>query len=325
MPRAVLVATLAVLACGACGRSQGVEDRDLGGLVVAPKAEDRPIQLDRAVKDPAELARALALSHRQIAAALGAHTVAISTATTVVEGSTSVEDLSDHTTVELGEQGAFHAVYTNSADYGREVIFAGGQLYLRPRYQRWHQRAPESPDEPAQIEDEMAGAVAATWDLLAPGVELTDQGAAQVGGRAGRKIAVKRSPSPGRPPAETLSQRKWRESRTIDAVDGEVILDAEKGVPLSVKLAGTVGFTRDNRHFTMKISVQSDVSGVGVAATITAPTGDDVVATPERLREVDDRDFLLQGIAPPLRKNADGTAVTPAPVAAGSGSNSQKK
>jgi len=177
MLRVVLAATLAVAAfgaSGACGRSQGVEDRDLGGLVIAPKSEDTPIQLDRAAKDPAELARALALPHRQIAAALGVHTVAISTTTTVLEGTTSVEDLSDHTTLELGDHGAFHAVYTNSADYGREVTFAGGQLYLRPRYQRWHQRAPESPDEPVQIEDEMAGAVAATWDLLAPGAELTD-------------------------------------------------------------------------------------------------------------------------------------------------------
>ena len=35
-----------------------------------------------------------------------------------------------------------------------------------------------------------------------------------------------------------------------------------------------------------------------------------MVATPERLREVDDRDFLLQGIAPPMRKPTDGAAAT---------------
>jgi hypothetical protein len=32
------------------------------------------------------------------------------------------------------------------------------------------------------------------------------------------------------------------------------------------------------------------------------------------MREVDDRDYLLQGIAPPLRRNPDGTAVPPAPI-----------
>jgi hypothetical protein len=320
MIRAVLAATLAL---AACGRSQGVEDRDLGGLVVAPKAEDKPVELDRAAKDPAELGRALAKAHHTWG--LGPHTLSISTATTVEEGGKAVDDLSDHTTIELGDKGTFHAVYTNSADYGREVSFVGGQLYLKPRYQKWHQRAPEAPDEPAQIEDDMSGAVFATWDLLAPGIELTDQGAAQVGGRTGRKIAVKLSPSPKQPPAEPLSQRKWREKRSIEAVSGEIVLDAEKGVPLHVALTGTIGFTRDNRHFTMKISVQSDVSGIGTAATIQTPAADDVVATPERLREVDDRDFLLQGIAPPLRKNPDGTAVTPAPAAAGSGSNSPQR
>ena len=318
----------AIVAVAACGRSQGVEDRDLGGLVVAPKQEDRPIEVDRAAKDPAELGRALGVTARQIDAVLGLHTVAISTQTTVEEAGKPVSDLSDHTTIELGEAGSYHAVYTNSADYGREVIFVGGQLYLKPRYQRWHARAPESPDEPGQIENDMYGAIAATWDLVAPGAELTDQGPAQVGGRAGRKIAVKLSPSPKKPAAEKLAQRKWREKRTVDALEGVVILDAEKGVPLAVQLVGTIGFTRDNRRFSMKVTLTSDVSGIGVAATVKAPAPEDTVATPERLREVDDRDFLLQGIAPPLRKNPDGSPVTPAPAApaaTGSGSNSKGK
>ena len=315
-------ALLATLALAACGRSQGVEDRDLGGLVVAPKQEDKPIELDRAVKDPAELGRALALSKRQVDAALGVFTVAISTQTTVEEAGKPVSDLSDHTMIELGDAGAWHGVYTNSADYGREVIFVGGQLYLKPRYQRWHQRAPEGPDEPAQLENDMYGAIAATWDLVAPGAELTDQGPAQVGGRAGRKVAVKLAPSPKKPPAEKLAQRKWREKRTIDALEGVVILDADKGVPLAVQLVATVGFTRDNRRFAMKLRLTSDVSGIGVKAAVNPPAPEDTVATPERLREVDDRDFLLQGIAPPLRKNPDGTPVTPAPAATGSGSNS---
>jgi len=319
MIRAVLAATLAL---AACGRSQGVEDRDLGGLVVAPKTQQAPVAVDKAAKDPAELGRALAQPHHTWG--IGPHTLAISTATAVEEAGKPVEDLSDHTTIELGDKGAFHAVYTNSADYGREVTFTNGLLYLRPKYQKWHQRAPEAPDEPAQIEDDMAGAAFATWDLLAPGVELTDEGPAQVGGRAGRKIAVKLSPSPKQPPAESLGQRKWRERRTIDAASGEIILDADKGIPLQVNLAGVVSFTRDNRRFTMSISVKTDVSGVGTTAAITVPAAEDVVATPERLREVDDRDYLLQGIAPPLRKNPDGSPVAPAPAAAGSGSNSGK-
>jgi hypothetical protein len=303
----------------ACGPSQGVADRDLPGLVVEAHKAEAPIDVDRAAKDPAELGRVLARPYRVMLAALGPHAIAINSTTTVDEAGKQVSDLSDHAQIDNGSDGAYHATYTNSADYGRETLFlgpggAGGtKLYLRPRYQRWHARAPESADEPAALRDQYADAIAATWDLLAPGAELTDRGATEVAGRAGRKIEVKRSPEPTRPAAEPLAQRKWREGRSVEAVSGEIVLDADKGVPLAVTLTGIVGFSRDGRRFTMKISVDSTISGLGSAAPLAAPSGDDVVATPERVREVDDRDYLLQGIAPPLRRNPDGTAVPPAP------------
>jgi len=299
------------LALASCGRSQGVADKDLGGLVIAPKAKAEPIDVSRAMKDPAELGRALMLPERDVGKALGPHTLSMSTETIVDEGGKTVEELTDHTSIELGDAGAFHATYTNSADYGREAIFVGGKLYLRPRYQRWHGRAPEAPDEPAELRDSYYSAIAATWDLVAPGAELSDLGPIDIAGRHGRKVAIKLAPDAKKPPPETLAQRKWREHRSIEQLVGEAVLDADKGVPLSVKIVGTVGFSRDGRRFTMKMSVDSTVSGVGQVAAIAAPPGDDVVATPERLREVDDRDFLLQGIAPPLRKNADGTGVPP--------------
>lgn len=309
MRRAVLLATLAL----GCGRSEGVPDEKLGGLVIAPKTKTQPIDVARAAKDPAELGRALMLPYRDVVTALGPHTFTISTVTTIEEAGKKLDELTDTTKIEIGDKDAFAAVYNNSADYGREVKYAGDMLYLRPRYQRWHGRAPEHPDEPGQIRDSFYVPIAATWELLAPGAELSDLGTAQVAGRSGKKIAVKLSPDPRKPAAETLTQREWREKRTVDAVSGEVVLDADKGVPLSVKLTGTIGFMRDGRRFTMKVSVDGTASAIGVPVAITAPPPDQVVATPERLREVDDRDFLLQGIAPPLRRNPDGTAVTPQP------------
>jgi hypothetical protein len=302
--RAVAAAVFVI----ACGRSQGVPDHDLGGLVYAP-AKPGKIDVDAAAKDPAALGAALALPEHSIDAVLGPHKTTIAMATHVTETGKPVTDLDDTTTIELGDGGAFHATYANSADYGREVIFtpargsAAVQLFLRPRYQRWHGRAPEAPDEPQQILDSFGEPVFATWDLVAPGVELTDRGVVQVAGRSGRKIEIKPAGSPNKPPAESLPQRKWRETRTIDGLSGEIVLDAETGAPLAVKLSGTIGFTRDNRKFAMQVSVQSDVTSIGTVAAVDAPGSDDVVATPERMREVDDRDFLLQGIAPPLRKS----------------------
>jgi hypothetical protein len=306
-----VIRTLALGAClASCGRSSGIPDKDLGGLVVATKTEEAPIDVDRAAKDPAELGRALMRPYRTVVAALGSHTVVIATGLVDAQSGKPDEQLTDQTKLELGEGGTYHAVVTNSADYGRETTFTGGAMYLRPRYQRWHKRAPETPDEPATARDQYAEAMAATWDLLAPGAELTDLGPVQIAGRAGRKIAVKLTPAPRPAGPESLVQRKWREQRTVGALTGEIVLDADKGVPLVVKLDGTVSYLREGHPHTLAASVHSEVSAVGPVA-IAVPADDDVVATPERLREVDDRDYLLQGIAPPLRKNADGTAVPP--------------
>jgi len=310
MRSAVVFATLAL---AGCGRSHGVTDEELGGLVLAPKDKADPLSVDKAAKEPREMGRALATKYRDVVAAVGPHSYSIKTQTIVEEAGKKIDELSDEASIEPGDKGAFHAVYTNSADYGREVTFEEGKLYLRPRYQRWHGRAPESPDEPAQIRDSFFDAVYATWELVAPRVELTDQGPAQVAGRAGRKIAVKMAPEQRQIPSEPLTQRKWREKRSIEAISGEIVLDAEKAVPLAVKLTAAIAFTRDGRRFTMKMSLDASASGFGKLVTFGAPAPDQVVTTPERLREVDDRDFLLQGIAPPLRRNPDGTAVPPQP------------
>jgi hypothetical protein len=311
--------TALALCAAACGRPQGVSDQDLPGLVVEARKAEAPIDVARAARDPDELGRALARPYRVMRAALGPHSVAVNSATTVEEAGKPVNELSDHARIDNGDAATYKAVYSNSADYGRETIHVGGKLYLRPRYQRWHVRAPEAPDEPEALRDRYFEAVTATWDLLAPAAELADRGAVDVAGRAGRKIEVRRAPAPRDPPVEPVSQRKWRERRSIDAVSGEIVLDTEHGIPLAVKLTGNVGFSRDGRRFSMKVSVDSAISGLGSAAAIVVPGDTELVATPERMREVDDRDYLLQGIAPPLRRNADGTAVPPAPVGADGG------
>jgi hypothetical protein len=52
------------------------------------------------------------------------------------------------------------------------------------------------------------------------------------------------------------------------------VLDADKGVPLAVKLAGTIGFQKDGKRFTLEVSVDSAVSGVGTVTPITAPAAE---------------------------------------------------
>lgn len=295
------VAGWLLVAAMACGRDSGVPDEQLGNLVVEPKPEDRAIDVARAAGEPAELGRALALPYDRVLALAGPHTVTIRTQTIVEEAGKQVSELTDDTTLENAEGGVFRGAYTNSADYGREAIFHGGKLYLRPRYQRWHGRAPETPNEPAELRASFYAAIPATWELVGYAAELTDRGVVQHSGKSGRKIEVKLAPSPGKAPRETLAQRKWREGRSVEALAGHVILDADHGVPLAVELSANIAFSRDGRSFLMKTKLSSSI--VPGPRAINPPAEGDVVATPGRLREVDERDKLLEGIAPPLRKD----------------------
>src|SRR5947207_1921750 len=279
----------------ACGRAQGVTDEQLAGLVTSPPPPAK-IDVAAAASDPVEFARAMASTHGQVVAAIGPNAFTIDTKTVVEEGGKSTSELSDHTLLEMGDGGAFHGSYANSDDYGREAIWLKDKLYLRPRYQRWNARAPETPDEPAQIRDTYFAAIAATWDLLAPGVELVDHGTVTVAGRPAKRIEVKLSPSPRDNPHETVIQRRWRESRNVEAVAGEVALDIESGVPLSAKLTGQIAFSREGRRFTMKMALEGAVTSIG-KTDITPPPDGEIVATPERSREVDERDSLPGGIA----------------------------
>jgi len=313
MIRALALSLLAALACGACGRSSGVSDEQLGNLVTEPKRTDSKIDLEKAAREPAELGRALTRRYEKLVADLGPHTMSIKTQTIVEEAAKPVSDLSDESLIEIGEN-SFHGLYTNSADYGRETIFVGKKLYLRPRYQRWHGRSPENPNEPIEIRETFYGAIPATWDLVGYAAELTDKGVVQVNGRSGRKIDVKLDPGGNKAPKETLAQRKWREGRSVEALAGSITLDADTGAPLAIDLSASIGFSRDGRSFVMKLKLTSSTTNVGKAVAIAAPPEGEVVATPGRMREVDDRDYLLQGIAPPIRKNPDGTAVQPAPA-----------
>lgn len=286
----------------ACSRSSGVPDDQLGTLVIAPRPAAK-IDVAQAVSQPDEFARALALPHSALLSATGPHRLVIDSKTVIFSGGQSTSLLIEHSELAVGNDRAFHGVYTNSADYGRETIFTGGRLYLRPRYQRWHGRAPDAATEPDELRDNYFAQLAAVWELVAPGAELTDLGPLQVAGRAGRKIEVKLAPTPAQLPSEPLTQRKWRELRAIERLVGTVVLDADSGVPLAAQLSATIGFANNGQQFTMAIELDYKVTAIGATA-IDAPPLADVVATPERKGEVEERDYLLRDIAPPVGKRA---------------------
>jgi len=310
-----LVLALGGAACNACGKEGGVKDDELEGLVASPPAETAAVSVDKAARssDARELARAFALPEREVAKALGPHTVKITSRFEVKEGDKVVDQLTDETTIELGAGDSFHALYNNSADYGREVVFDAGALFLRPRYAKWHRRAPNDEHEAPALRDQLYAVLGDYFDVVAHAAEVTDKGAVKAAGRDGRRVELKLDPSPRKAPRQVLTQRKWRESVTVQALSGDAILDADHGIPLQARFTATFTFSRDGRTFTETIEVGQVISGIGQAVAMVTPPAEEVVATPERSREVDERDTLLKGMAPPSRRQGEGTGAVTVP------------
>lgn len=303
--RAWTAALVVVASClggaGGCGSSSGRSDEDLAGLVKRETHEAAPIDLDRAAIDPAELARAVLQPHR-LTVALGGHTFKGTSSIVVTEEQQTVEDLQDETSIDMREDGSYHAVLNNSRDYGREAVFVDGTLYVGARHQKLSKRKPADDEEPSRIADEIAGTFAADLELVAHAAEVSDRGVVQVAGRPARTIVFKLAPGEHEAPRQPLPQRAWRESIVVSALQGQASLDGETGLLLAGTLEATLGFSRDGRRFHMQLKATHELADIGSARTIAAPPEDRVVVVAEHHREAEERDKLLEGIAPPARK-----------------------
>jgi hypothetical protein len=268
-----------------------------------------PIDPTEAAKDPDKLVE-LAARGPSGAPALGAMHMTGEARIAVHEAGAEVESLTETTLVERDGDGAWHVRYGNSRDYGREAFFSpgtaggGATLWIRPGTGKYHRRAPTSPTEPAKLFDETWGTLGAQLELVGGSLAVEDGGEAQVAGRAARRVRLALAPRPRPRAPETLPQRAWRDGITVQAIDGALALDAETGVILEGTLAARLTFVRDGHTYEMIVQARHVVDRWGGGVTITPPGEAESVVTPERSHELDERDELLKGLAPPGKRAA---------------------
>ncbi len=294
------LATIAVAATLACGSGSGPSDEDLGGLVKRRKVAVVPVDVAAAATDPAELRRALMQPHSRIAGGLGAHSFRGTSKLRVTAGDEVVRSLDDETAIDYAANGDFRAILDNSREYGRHALFVDGTLYLRPRFGKYHQRPPTSDDEPAGIRDDIYATLGDYFDLVSAAAAPDDLGSVTADGRSGRKIELVMSDSPLQR-TETASQKQWREQAEVLTVKGFVVLDDATGAVLDGALQGEVVFTQEGTTYTLSVEVTHKVT-VTSTVEVAAPPEDKTVATRMRPHDLEQRDQLLEGIAPPLRK-----------------------
>lgn len=298
-----------MIACSGQGRgtarelgAEGDEPGPSSTLLSARSAlADRPIDPSRAATHTDELLRAVLLPWSLGTARLGAHRLSASAKTRVWDGDRALESLDESVSLERTSTGDYHAAYENSQDLGREIFFVGNELWIRPRYGKYHRRSPTSPEEKARIADEVAGTLAAHVELVGPWIQVTDGLATQSAGRPARRVVLSRRDTAGAQRSRS-PEKAWRESIVVETLDGEVALDTGTGAMLSGRLRARLRFLQKGRTLIMTLESKHELTELGGTLSVAAPTSLETVDTPQRSEEYEDRAELLFGIAPPARK-----------------------
>ena len=214
----------------------------------------------------------------------------------VKEGETLLLSFDEEFALDVDARGAFAVHTMNSAGYGRDAVFDGHLLWLRPHTGKYHRRAPVSDDEPDGLVDDTFAAFGAAMDLIGGSAKVDDRGVATFATRPARTVGLSRDEAGKREPSKT-----WRDTISVQTLVGEATLDQATGTLLYGTLHTTLTFLRDGRAFAMHLSVAHTVSDIGAEVAITPPSGEESQDTPTRSKEREDLAELLHGIAAPAK------------------------
>lgn len=279
MHRALLVLLL-VCACGRRG------DENLGLSAGADKTAPELSKLTQ----PEELARALALGGHALDERLGPHRMDATSTLKLDSSGRDPQSLDERFSVQSDGRGAVHLVHDNSRGNGFEATALGADLYVKPRYGRFVRRKIES-DELERLRATAESAAAADLRLLSRFVQVREAGTASIAGHAGVKLSLSARSTPDAAPAESEPGRKWRETLAVRYIDGDVVVDAKTGAPLTVRLDAAYTFLRDGKPMSATLAYKQTTSATPGA--IAAPSD---YATLERPRPMLDRQTLLEGL-----------------------------
>jgi hypothetical protein len=178
------------------------------------------------------------------------------------EGLTTTTDLS------LDPHGQYRLVESNDQDGGREVVLFGKELAVAIRPGKLIRRTAQEP-EPTRILEEAVGGPWAAWETVRRFVAIEHTSATS--------FHLKRSTRPvpiAASFAEATPLRRWRDSVSVETLEGEVELDPQTRVPLAFTLkARFTAIREDHVALTGELAVTTKVDGVG-HTTVAAPASE---------------------------------------------------
>lgn len=279
LPLAVLAGALAV---AGCSRGGGAPEQALA----APSA--RPAR-PAAAEGPLD---ALRLSADEAAARLGPFAWEGEVSWTVSRPGAAPVHAAEHHRVRQLAGGEFEA----SADLdpgsgpgsetGRQVVYAGGVTYARGKWAPFRARPTDRGHDARRFRDDSFQLAADLAALCGPALQAEPAGEATFLGRRARRyrlaLAAAAPPKPPPPPAalpqggyDAATRRRldFLEGRAPQQLSGELLVDAETGVPLSVAMRGAFSQQSDPQ-LAAEVDLAASVRSLGPdVPAVHAPRG----------------------------------------------------
>lgn len=281
--RLLLIAALSLAVAPGCGR-KGAEADSQG----APGAGPRPA----ARFDPERPQESLALDADEAARRIGSFEWTAGVEWTVSrQGSAErVRAVERHRVVQavtgefLVESGIDPGLGEGS-ETGREVIWAGRMTYARARWAPWRERPGDHGRDARRYRGESYGLAGDLARLFGPRLAIGSAGETNVLGRPAIRYALSLATDVGEgaPPPDTrvfpqggLDPDTRARLALLDgaqpvSANGELVLDAQTGVPLSVSLDAAYGVKADPRA-RVQVALRGQVKALGASVpSVAAP------------------------------------------------------
>ena len=284
------VFTLCLCLLAAAGCSGGDDEEGRRRIFSREPSDTRAQPATRAPSGPAD---AVALGADEVAARLGSFDWTASVDWTVSKsgGETAPVAATERHRLRQLASGEFEV--SSQVDPGRgpggvtgkHVIHAGGMTYARGEFAPWRERPTDRGRDARRFREESFLLAAEVLRLVGPALVITPDGDGALLGRRAARHALSLDPAKRAPPApsrpasagapddDTARRLAFLDGHEPRALSGELLLDAETGVPLRVKLAATFG-VRDQPAVKVEVQLASQLRAVGGAVGEVKPPRD---------------------------------------------------
>jgi len=188
----------------------------------------------------------------------------------------------------LDRHGQYRLVESNDREGAREVVLFGRELSVAIKPGKMIRRPAQEP-EPTRLLEEALGGPWAAWETVRRFATVERSADTLRLGRSTKAVPVAASF------AESTPLRRWRDTVSVQELNGQAQLDPRTGVPVSFTVKARFTATREDKvALEGEVAVTTRTDGIGSTPVIAAPASEPV---PQRQRTILEERALL-GAAP---------------------------